>query len=115
MRKNEYEHKQGNKTILTITRQEKKKDKKYKFIIDTADFDLVSQFQWHTRPEDHRCYAKNGKHVYLHRLIIGDVPNGMVVDHINRNTLDNRKCNLRIITPSENAKNRSPQRRKVAK
>lgn len=40
----------------------------------------------------------------LHRYLLGD-PVGMVVDHINGNTLDNRKCNLRSITNAENMQN----------
>ena len=42
----------------------------------------------------------------MHRFIIGDIPKWMAIDHINRNKLDNRKCNLRIVTYSENPLNR---------
>ncbi len=42
----------------------------------------------------------------LHRLV-SNCPEGMVPDHINHNTLDNRKCNLQIITPTENVKKQS--------
>lgn len=37
----------------------------------------------------------------------GNIPHGLVVDHINRNPTDNRLENLRIVTPQENLKNRS--------
>lgn len=42
---------------------------------------------------------------YLHRYIMGTMPKGMVVDHINRNTLDNRRQNLRVVTIQENLRN----------
>lgn len=40
----------------------------------------------------------------MHRLIM-DAKDGQKVDHINRNTLDNRKSNLRFVTQSQNMMN----------
>lgn len=42
---------------------------------------------------------------FLHRLIIPFVPKGFQIDHINRNKLDNRRINLRIVTQSINKLN----------
>jgi hypothetical protein len=45
----------------------------------------------------------------LHRLLLGRAPDGLWWDHKNHNTLDNRRKNLRAITPSANAQNRRPR------
>jgi hypothetical protein len=43
--------------------------------------------------------------VKLHRILSGAAP-GLVVDHINHDPLDNRRCNLRVVTQAENVRNR---------
>lgn len=51
-------------------------------------------------------YSKLNK-ILLHRFIL-DAPKGKVVDHINHNTLDNKKINIRVLSHSENMQNRVP-------
>jgi len=45
------------------------------------------------------------KNLQMHRVIMCP-PDDMFIDHINGNTLDNRRCNLRIVTTQQNAFNR---------
>lgn len=49
------------------------------------------------------CDGKD-KAFYLHRVIL-DAPDGIEVDHANGNGLDNRRCNLRLATRTQNAAN----------
>jgi hypothetical protein len=56
---------------------------------------------WDARLES---YSKPRKRVYLSRAIMQPLP-GLEVDHVNHNTLDNRRCNLRVCTRSENRRN----------
>lgn len=48
--------------------------------------------------------SKENKSIYLHRYIMR-CPSNKVVDHINHDTLDNRKRNMRIITHQQNIMN----------
>lgn len=74
-------------------------------IIDLDDIEKIKICKWHLGPAG---YAYNrGKNIgHMHRLIM-DAPDGMVVDHINHNILDNRKENLRICTQKQNMCNQS--------
>ena len=85
---------------------------KHKVIIDAEDFDLVSKYKWHIMETDSKLdYARTsvGRTTPLmHRLIIG-AKRGQFVDHINRNSLDNRKSNLRFCTLLQNQHNAKPR------
>jgi hypothetical protein len=80
-------------------------------IVDDEDFDWASKFKWHAAKTGYatrRGVRINGNQpcISLHREIVGAV-DGDVVDHINGNRQDNRRCNLRITTYNGNAQNRA--------
>jgi hypothetical protein len=80
----------------------------YKVLIDEEDLWLISFRKWQVnqRNEGYIYFTSriNGNHSSLHREII-KCPKSYFVDHINGNTLDNRKENLRVCTRSENIRN----------
>ena len=101
---------QGNRMSVTID------IKGYSVIVDDEDYNKVVAIRWTAskiakdRPQPYfRCFARiNGRlkiKWHLHRWLI-DAPVDKYVDHINHNTLDNRKCNLRLCTMEENMRNR---------
>lgn len=50
-------------------------------------------------------FRLNGKRVFLHRWLL-NCPDDKVVDHINHNPLDNRRCNLRVVSQRVNLMNK---------
>lgn len=89
-------------------------NKREPFYFDIEDYDLVKQYCWHTNrtgyihtnmPRSERNFTKRFG-MFLHRLIM-DCPDDMVIDHINHNPADNRKSNLRIVTPLQNGFNKT--------
>lgn len=72
-------------------------------VIDEADLPLVANRSWSLKG-GHVPYAVaniRGRIVKLHQLLI-DIPEGMVCDHIDGDSLNNRRSNLRVCTHQEN-------------
>ena len=76
-------------------------------IVDRADYEWLSWYTWHAVHFGKHFYAMTrtrGRETLMHWLIMNP-PKDMVVDHINGNSLDNRRCNLRVCTRQQNACN----------
>lgn len=78
--------------------------------VSEQDVALLLPHKWHaTQHKAGKQYAAariDGKTVYMHRLITGAQGRLNYVDHINHDGLDNRRENLRVVTPLQNARNR---------
>lgn len=81
-------------------------------ICDSSDIDTVNAFKWYyyknksSRTLYSTCNYSKGRKKYFHRMILDDKNiEDKIIDHINRNGLDNRRCNLRFVSRSENALN----------
>lgn len=76
-------------------------------IIDAADVDLVKGRNWFASGVETHPYAAtrdDGRPFLLHRFLLNP-PSDMMVDHINGNSLDNRRANLRLASAKDNAAN----------
>jgi hypothetical protein len=86
-------------------------------IVDDADYGWLSQWKWRAHKMGKFCYAvrstyieqKRGS-VSMHRQVLGLLPgDGFEADHINHDTLDNQRSNLRRATKSQNHQNQYGQ------
>lgn len=76
-------------------------------LVDESEFEWLNQWRWNeARGYAMRIVSTNGKRIgiYMARFIL-DAPEGMHVDHISGDILDNRRVNLRICTATENSRN----------
>ncbi len=95
-------------------------------VVDNEDFEFLNKYKWNVLNDKNRCYAvryitiksqdkeKNTKYIkkiiWMHRVIMRNkLKDNELIDHKNMNGLDNRKCNLRICTHSQNGMNREGQ------
>lgn len=81
-------------------------------IVDAEKYDEISQYCWYISNSGYAITrdTKTRKQILLHRLVLfgyDNVVNSDIIDHANRDKLDDRLCNLRICDASDNAKNHS--------
>lgn len=86
-------------------------------MVDDEYYDLLMQKSWMKAANGYveRQTEINGKkkRVFMHRFI-NNTPEGMETDHIDGDTLNNQRSNLRNCTPSQNACNRKKQKRNTS-
>ena len=80
-------------------------------VVDDEDYDKLMLSKWQSVLSlyggivyAHRGDSIRKRSVTMHQQIM-NTPKGMHTDHINGNGLDNRRSNLRIVTPGENCRN----------
>jgi hypothetical protein len=81
-----------------------KRENETNAIVDDIDYYRFSMYNWSYTHNRYVATTIKGKQYLLHRLILG-VGKGYIVDHINHNKADNRQCNIRICTQSQNLAN----------
>lgn len=77
------------------------------FICDLDDWGNLKCFNWWGKESKWGTYAVGGINGIKKRFnrVVMNCPEDMQVDHVNGDTLDNRKCNLRIVTNQQNSMN----------
>ena len=103
--------------IAWVITTDDKQNETGRFKIDVDDLERVLEKKWHKTGNRYKYKCKEGKKtrsVDIGCFILGKLERGCekIVDHINRDPSDNRKCNLRIVTEHKNSINRSPMKNK---
>lgn len=91
-------------------------------LVDDDDFEEVMKYTWSVAKTKQAYYVRRTVHiatvegkqknrtVHLHRQLLGLTDRKILADHINHNTLDNQRANLRIVTHQQNIFNKEKQK-----
>jgi hypothetical protein len=90
-------------------------------LVDDEDYAWLNQWKWYAKRCKNLFYAtrtihpKGGKHynLLMHRVVL-ETPNGVDVDHVDHNGLNNQKFNLRHCTRAENSRNASKAKNRTS-
>lgn len=82
--------------------------------VDSEIYPLLSQYKWFISPDGYARASIKGIRYFIHRFITG-AKKGEIVDHIDRNKLNNKRENLRIVSHRENIANTEPKKNKISK
>lgn len=77
---------------------------------DFDDEELLKQYHWVPRKKKNKVYVVTKYQRYIHQVIVGeDVSEGYEIDHIDGNSLNNHRDNLRVVSRIDNIHNYSTQ------
>lgn len=99
------------------------KIEQYTVLLDDEDYDRISVMSWHSKVHstgsvyfDHSFWSKELRRprtISLQRVVMNcDFGDGLTIDHISGNTLDNQKTNLRFVDIRDNARNQKARKNK---
>lgn len=88
-------------------------------LIDDKDFDFLMQWKWcfsggyavRRRKKTEYSTTEKSQFIHMHR-VINNTPAGLLTDHIDRDKLNNQRCNLRNATDTQNVINKTSGNRK---
>lgn len=80
-------------------------DGKYGYTTVDVEYAWLDKFKWTLGKNGYATKDPNKPLPLLHNCILGKSPKGFLSDHINRDRLDNRTCNLRFITATDSIVN----------
>ena len=93
--------------------------KNEEFYFDLNDYDKIKNYCWSYQRAYNKDYISSNyliayshtennikKNIFLHNLVMDNLDRALTIDHINGDTIDNKKCNLRKIKAVDNYKNK---------
>lgn len=111
------------KKIIVLSKKHGEKE----ILLDDDVYDIISKYKWSVAKDHNTFYAtrqielprigkkRNRKRLIMHRVILGLEDPKIMVDHIDRNGLNNQRNNIRICNQSQNMGNSSKRKGSTSK